>query len=124
MRTIFAKLDADGDDQISESDLTSALKKSGFGEVPKSTVQAMVRDAARSKNGSISFSDVRALFVSLESPADGSQFLDAASSMKEVHLSNAFSNVIKSFDDEKDADKAEVGSHAPDAKSTDRRRIR
>jgi Ca2+-binding EF-hand superfamily protein len=31
LREVFAKLDADGDSQISPDDLTSALKETGFG---------------------------------------------------------------------------------------------
>ncbi|GAA5998942.1 glycerol-3-phosphate dehydrogenase [Rhodotorula paludigena] len=82
LRKRFAKIDADHDGKIDAEDLTKTMSKLGF-DAGESTVKNVIREVDVDQDGS----------VSLE------EYLDIAAGVKNVHLSNAFTDItLKSGD--------------------------
>lgn len=77
LRKRFAKIDADHDGQIAADDLRKTMKKMGFDQVDEQTVQNVLREVDADNDGQVSFEE----------------YLDVAAGVKEIHLSNAFTDV-------------------------------
>ncbi|ORY68060.1 putative glycerol-3-phosphate dehydrogenase [Leucosporidium creatinivorum] len=73
----FGHIDADQDGKISASDLARTLRNLGQ-DVPRETVLSIIREVDADKSGKIEFQE----------------FLDIAAGVKELHLSNAFSDLV------------------------------
>ncbi|GAA5877542.1 hypothetical protein JCM3774_005901 [Rhodotorula dairenensis] len=86
LRKRFAKIDADHDGQIAAEDLRKTMKKMGFDQVDEQTVRNVLREVDADNDGQVSFEE----------------YLDVAAGVKEIHLSNAFTDVA--FSDKATAD--------------------
>lgn len=78
----FKSMDQDHDGVISEEDLSATMAKLGFGDVPKETIERILQEVDYNQD------DV----VQLE------EFLDIAAGVKQLSLSNAFSDIAGAVD--------------------------
>ncbi|KAM0756372.1 DAO-domain-containing protein [Meredithblackwellia eburnea MCA 4105] len=80
LKAKFREIDQDRDGKISEKDLRVTMVKLGYPEVPKGTAKRLLREVDSNGDGK----------VELE------EFLDVAAGVKELGLSNAFSDIVLS----------------------------
>lgn len=83
LRRKFERLDVNGDGRLDAGDVSAVLKHLGYRDVSESTLERIVGEVDFDRSGALAFEN----------------FLDVAAALKDVRLSNAFTDIIKELDD-------------------------
>lgn len=78
LRSKFRQIDQDLDGMISADDLTSMMKRLGYADVPTSTIEAIIHEVDSNHDGKIELAN----------------FFDVLAGVKELALTNAFSDIV------------------------------
>ncbi|CAO1633093.1 unnamed protein product [Sympodiomycopsis kandeliae] len=86
LRRKFERLDVNGDGRLDASDVSVILTRLGYKDVSKSTLERIVGEVDFDRSGALAFEN----------------FLDVAAALKEVRISNAFTDIVKELDSSPD----------------------